>query len=87
LIIDLVNGEAVQTKGGLYLANRYGPEIDEIKIISGSIFVSRSDGNYELAVANESSQVTSPVPSPEPEGEEIQFLPSPLLRPSVHVIF
>jgi hypothetical protein len=86
LIIDLVNGEAVYTKGGLYLANRYGPEIDEIKIISGSICVSRADGNFELAVVNESSPLTSPISSPEPESKEIPFLPSPLLRPSVHVI-
>jgi hypothetical protein len=86
LILDLVTGEAVQTKPGLYFANKYGPEIDEIKIISGSIRVSRPDGNFELAVADESSPVTSLVSSPEPENEEISFLPAALLRPSVHVI-
>jgi hypothetical protein len=88
LIVDLVNGEAVQTKRGLYLANRYRPEIDEIKILSGSICVSRGGNNYEHAVVNESSQVISPVPPPEEvvEVDQIPFLPSPLLRPSILVI-
>jgi hypothetical protein len=86
LILDLVTGEAVQTKPGLYFGNKYGPEIDEIKIISGSICVSRADGNFELSAVNESLPVTSPISSPEPEGEENSFLPSPLLRPSAQVI-
>jgi hypothetical protein len=91
LIIDLVNGEAVQTKGGVYFANKYAPEIDEVKIVSGNLRVRRERdcSVMDYSVVSSPSPVTSPAPLFEPEAEEIDeipFLPSPLLRPSVHVI-
>jgi hypothetical protein len=92
LIVDLVSGEAVETKSGLYFANRYASEIDEIKIVSGNLRIRRGRNGCitDYTVVSKSSPVISPaispVPSPQPEVEEIPFLPSPLLRLSVHVI-
>jgi hypothetical protein len=93
LILDLVTDEAVQTKRGVYCVDSFGLSIEEIKILSRIISVSKGDNHYHLTVFNEPSPVTSPAPPPpEPQAEEIveadqiPFLPSPLLRPSIHVI-
>jgi hypothetical protein len=92
LILNLITGEAMQTKGGQYFANRFGPEIDELTIVSGNVCVKKKrDGSVtEFSVASSSSPPNSPAPPLQAEAMEeedlIPFLPSPLLRPSVHVI-
>jgi hypothetical protein len=91
LIVNLITGEAVQTKRGLYFANRFAPEIDEVEILSGKLRVKRKrdESVTEFSVVSSFSPPISHVPVLESEDEEedrIPFLPSPLLRPSVHVI-
>jgi hypothetical protein len=92
LILNLITGEAMQTKGGLYFANRQLAEIDEVKILSANLRVKRKrDGSVtEFSVVSSPSPPTSPTPPSQPEVVEeedpIPFLPSPLLRPSVHVL-
>jgi hypothetical protein len=92
LIFDLITGEAVQTKSVLYFIDPFAPEIDEVSIVSGNFCVRRGRGGYttEYTLASAPSPVISPAPPPEVdevmEVDQIPFLPSPLLRPTVHVI-
>jgi hypothetical protein len=86
LIFDLITGEAVQTKRDLYFIDPFAPEIDEVSIVLGNLCVRRGRCGY----TTEHTVTSTPSPEPEaeklPEVDQIPFLPSPLLRPSVHVI-
>jgi hypothetical protein len=91
LILDLITGLAVHTKRGVYCVDGSGPSIENINILSGTISVSKDNATYQLSVFHPPSPVISSAFSLEPEvfveeEDRIPFLPSPLLRASVHVI-
>jgi hypothetical protein len=78
LILDLITSEAVHTKRGVYCMDPRGLSIEEIKILSRFIRISKGDDICQPI------PVTSPAPPLEPEIStqinQIPFLPSPLLR-------
>jgi preprotein translocase subunit YajC len=85
LIVDLVNGEAVQTTAGLYFANRYASDIDEVEILSTNFRVKRKRDESVTEYSFDSILSESEAEEVEEENE-IPFLPPALLGPSVHVI-
>jgi hypothetical protein len=66
----------------------FAPEIQEVSVLSGLVRVRKGGLKLQYTVVRTSSPITSPTPPPAPEvlveAEENPFLPSPLLRPSVH---
>jgi hypothetical protein len=88
LILDLITGQAVQSKSGLFFMDPFAPEIQEVSVLSGLVRVRRGGLRMQYTVVRTPSPITSPTPPPAPEVlvevEENPFLPSPLLRPSVH---
>jgi hypothetical protein len=90
LILDLITGLAVHTKNGVYHVDSSGPSIENSNILSGTFSVSKGDEIYQLSVFHPPSPAISSDLFLEPEvfeeEDQIPFLASPLLGPSVHVI-
>jgi hypothetical protein len=88
LLLDLITGQALNTKKGVFFIDPWGPEIEEVSVLSGIVRVSRGRGGYRMqyTIVQTPLPVISPAPPPEPDvslkKDQILFLPSPLLRHS-----
>jgi hypothetical protein len=71
IILNLINGQAVQNKSDTFFPDPFAAEIDEIKILSGFIRARRGRGGYanEFTVVSTPFPDISPSPPPEPEAE------------------
>jgi hypothetical protein len=77
LILDLVTGQAVHTKRGIYLMDRSSPDIQEARIISGLVRVDNGEEILQFTILRAPfpfSTTPEPVDSPAPpqEVEEIE---------------
>jgi hypothetical protein len=73
LILDLITGQAVLTKWGMYFFDYNGSPIEDVEILSGVICVRYGNDRTRFPEVDVSVEV-----------DQNPFLPSPLLRSSVH---
>jgi hypothetical protein len=64
-ILDLITGQAVNIKRGVYFIDPYGAEIREVRILSGLVRVRRGDCGTQYTVVALPLPATSPAPPPQ----------------------